>query len=122
MAIPALAISSSQKAAVDHTGFVRNAMTSVAGSGFMSSPPDRCGARCRTPHFESNAHESQQDAPTRLERPVEGARNFRDPAGSAAVCNRQLYHVQSRSCGAHLHLEVPAIGHLFHAEAEQHIA
>ena len=57
-----------------------------------------------------------------LTRAGEVARYLRHPAGPPAMRHRQLDDAQPGPRRAHLHFQVPAVGHLAHAEAEQHVA
>jgi len=50
------------------------------------------------------------------------AGDLRGPAGAAMIGNRDLEDAQAGARRAHLHLDVPAIGHLVHAETEQKLA
>jgi len=44
------------------------------------------------------------------------------PAGTAAVRHRDFEDPQPGAGGAHLHLDVPAVGHFLHAEHQQQVA
>ena len=54
--------------------------------------------------------------------PREIARDLGGAAAAAAIGHRNFEDAQAGAGGAHLHLDVPAIGHLAHAEREQRVA
>ena len=54
----------------------------------------------------------QQDAPARLDCAAQIARDLRDAASAAAMRDRDLEDAQPGARRPHLHLEVPAVGHL----------
>src|SRR6516162_7879613 len=62
-----------------------------------------------------------KDPDTGIEGAAEGAGDLRIARAAAAVRYRKLEGPQSSSGRPHLHLEVPAIGHLAHAESHQRI-
>ncbi len=58
----------------------------------------------------------------RLDAAAEISRDLGGAAAAAAIGDRNFENAQAGAGGAHLHLDVPAIGHLAHAEREQRIA
>src|SRR6516162_1490367 len=75
----------------------------------------------RGPALADYPSECSRDPNTGLEGAAEGAGDLRMSGETAAVRYRKLEDPQSGTGRPHLHLEVPAIGHLAHAEARQRI-
>src|SRR5215831_7609906 len=68
-----------------------------------------------------DAGESGEDSEPCFERAAEGPGNFGAAGEAAPVRHRQFQNPQPSPSGPHLHLEVPAIGHLPHVEALESI-
>src|SRR6516225_11775895 len=75
----------------------------------------------RGPALADYPSECSRDPNTGLEGAAEGACDLRMSGETAAVRYGKLEDPAPGSGSPHLHFEVPAIGHLAHAEARQHI-
>src|SRR5487761_232793 len=71
--------------------------------------------------FESDADQRSDDPQTRLHCAGPRAGYLRDPAGAPPMGDRYFQDTETCARGAHLHLQVPAIGHLAHPEAFQDV-
>src|ERR1700730_6588911 len=69
-----------------------------------------------------NLHEGSNDARPREKCAAQCATNLRWPAGSATMIHRHLENAQTRACGLHLHLQIPPVGLLTHAEPLEQVA
>src|SRR5208282_6701489 len=75
----------------------------------------------RGPALAGYPSKCSRDPDPGFEGAAECARDLRTASETAAVRYRKLEDPQSGTGRPHLHLEVPAIGHLAHAEARQRI-
>jgi hypothetical protein len=78
-------------------------------------------AACRG-GLRRHPREGGDDAAPRADGPGQAARDLRGAADPAAAGHRDLEHAQARPRRAHLHLEVPAVGELAHAQVQQRVA
>src|SRR6516225_12133384 len=75
----------------------------------------------REPALASDPGECSADPDAGFDGAAEGAGDLRMACKTTAVRHRKLKDPQSGTGCPHLHLEVPAIGHLAHAEARQRV-
>src|ERR1700675_2922364 len=73
-------------------------------------------------HLAGDANERGRNLPARLHRSLEAGGGPGGGAGAIAVANRELEDAQSGARGPHLHLQIPAVGFLAHAEPVERIA
>ena len=78
---------------------------------------DPCRRRLRR-----NPDEGADDARSGANCPAQTAGDLGVPAGAAAVRHRNFENAQPGAGRAHLHLDVPAVGHFLHAERQQPVA
>src|SRR4029077_6929035 len=72
--------------------------------------------------FKCHARKGEADAQRGLERPLDGARYLGSASPTASMRDRHLEDAQPGTSCAHLHLEVPAVSHLAHAELFEGLA
>ena len=81
------------------------------------APADGCGRRRAAPRSaQASPQQRRRDLRARAQAAAQGAGDLGLPGDPAPIGQRHLAHAQARARGAHLHLEVPAIGHLAQAE------
>src|SRR5438270_281520 len=92
---------------------------STGSAGFDRFRLLACRSRVGPPQRDGEPHERRRDFPRRTEPGDEISRHLGDAAAPAAVIHR--YFANAQACGrdAHLHLQIPAVGLLAHAEAAQ---
>src|SRR2546427_11888119 len=82
------------------------------------------GGSCASPRsrFDRHPRESRRDARGRFDRSEQASRDLGAAAAATMIVDGNLQDAQARGRGAHLHLDVPAIGPLAHSKPEQHLA
>src|SRR6185312_14635609 len=97
-----------------------NCTTSDRGFGFMDlllrdSRVARLRRQTRLP-LQGDPRESEAEAQRRLDRARNAPRDLGCAAEPPTISDGYLKDPQARTGGAHLHFEIPAIGHFAHAE------
>src|SRR5215469_13027320 len=119
-AMAMLPSSNSQKTPVIQDQLSRKCRTSDSGLGviglLLRGSVSRVGWICAIRPLECDPRESEAEAQAGSQRTHDGTRYLGGAADAAAVRNGDLDDAQTGSRGAHLHLQVPAIGHLAHSE------
>ena len=103
------------KGVADPTAMIEAVLRMAGGA----SRPSKAALGCPLARYP---HERRHDPCTGAQRAAKTAGDLRAAAAAAAIRHRHLEDAQPRPRRPHLHLDVPAVGHLAHVEREQRVA